>query len=211
MNDTHLCVFLLRDTQVHFSVMRNPFLMTPSPCCWVQPMTLGASGSPAAQTRPSRARARCVPHAAAVTRVHPFTLGVAELSPVPTSCVSQVTSEAGAVATASGTGGRDHTLMFPIGRPRAQDFRPVRRAGEARPVPGTFCPFTPADVAAPAPQEGCKDHSAPIGPLLHLGRDGGSEQVPPKAAFHCQSLWEARLCTACVAFFLFTGDFLVDL
>lgn len=200
MNNTHLCVFLLRDTRVHFSVMRNPFLMTPSPCCWVQPMTLGASGSPGVQTRLFRARARCVPRAAAVTRVHPLTLGVSELSPLPTSCVSQVTSEAGAVATASGTGGRDHTLMFPIGRPRAQDLRPVRRAGEARPVPGTFCPFTPADVAAPAPQEGCKDHSAPIGPLLHLGRDGGSEQVPESSFPLPVSLGSSSLHSLCCLF-----------
>lgn len=200
MNNTHLCVFLLRDTQVHFSVMRNPFLMTLSPCCWVQPMTLGASDSPGAQTRLSRARARCVPPAAAVTHVHPLTLGVSELSPLPTSCVSQVTSEAGAVETASGTGGRDHTLMFPIGRPRAQDFRPVRRAGEACPVPGTFCPFTPADVAAPAPQEGGKDHSAPVGPLLHLGRDGGSKQVPESSFPLPVSLGSSSLHSLCCLF-----------
>lgn len=34
-------------------VTMNPFLVTLSPCCWVQPMTLGASRGPGARARPS--------------------------------------------------------------------------------------------------------------------------------------------------------------
>lgn len=43
MNKPHLCVFLLRDTQVHFFVMTSTLSMTLSSCLWLLWMTLGVT------------------------------------------------------------------------------------------------------------------------------------------------------------------------
>lgn len=112
----------------------------------------------------------------------------------------------GTVETASWRGRRYRTLKFPVWQPMTQKFRIVTRADEASPGscsrrtsgPATFFmqdshPSSPllsgnSLSAAPlsTPGWGCEYHgvpplicsSAPIGPLLCLGRDGGNTQGP---------------------------------